>query len=637
MKYAELKSSVNEELGHLSDSDPQDQNITHTTIFKCLVNIILIFISFLKCDYFKFKKIIEILYNTYNQLITLDSKEEPANPEPEETVEVHVKGHYVPAHDVHIKGHYVPAHDEKRTVPDQSRLEEVERENRILRSANQTMIYQQEEKRKIINQKTNEVAQEKRKVRDLEEEILELKLQRSSETSTTPPSKEHRYPGNQPIYRNGRNKSHDQRMTIVPEKTGFGYKPALNDDVIPDKIIKCYPAGMSKAEIKKHQWKEGAVHNRIDIISQTEVTRYVQMKTKVKGKRGPKMIKGTFPEEARAEISYGDGVKRQVFILHSIGLVSMKRISEIMRDDFGITINPTQVNSIIKKVSLNFTRVSKKIADFLKKEAGDKDKIFQADETELSVNGQTYYDHILVCGPFVLHVIDKSRGLIGSRKSGVFDLIKGTMVSDFFKNYQNRQFENAYCWSHLERELLAAMLRDPDQEWIKLMQEFAFDSYKAYYQAREEGRPVPEEEIKILENQYDQAVKVGLKETGASRKTNNLLLRFSDYKKGILAHLYNTEIPRTNNKSEKEAAQIKHKLDVSKIFKTEKGAQDYADLLSVLSTAQHLGLNPIDAIDQTIGGNLDFLFTQKKDESVRKNRPEIMHVEKIKKDKKIMG
>lgn len=234
------------------------------------------------------------------------------------------------------------------------------------------------------------------------------------------------------------------------------------------------------------------------------------------------------------------------------------------------------------------------------------------------MNGDLFWQHILVSRSYTLYTVDESRGIKGLYASGVLETFKGTLVCDFFNMYSGQRFRSlARCWSHIERELVAAKIKQSDLEWVSRMLGFARDSYEAYITALENGTTIPEENLEKLEQQYDEIVALGNGEKESMVKSSeNLLTRFQDNKDEMLAHLYNTDIPRTNNWSEQAARKVKMKIDVSKQFKTKFGVEIFNALRSVVDTGIKQGLNPIETIYQILGGNINYIFTHEKDESL---------------------
>ena len=55
---------------------------------------------------------------------------------------------------------------------------------------------------------------------------------------------------------------------------------------------------------------------------------------------------------------------------------------------------------------------------------------------------------------------------------------------------------------------------------------------------------------------------------------------------------------------------IKAKTKVSGCFRTKKGAQEYLDIMSYVSTAKKLGSNAYEAIKNAVAGTPDYIFAK---------------------------
>ena len=82
------------------------------------------------------------------------------------------------------------------------------------------------------------------------------------------------------------------------------------------------------------------------------------------------------------------------------------------------------------------------------------------------------------------------------------------------------------------------------------------------------------------------------------RPGHNLALRLRDYKTETLRFLHNPGVPFTNNEAERDLRMMKLRMKISGAFRWERGAQDFARLRSVLSTAQKQGRNRVEALLQ---------------------------------------
>ena len=82
------------------------------------------------------------------------------------------------------------------------------------------------------------------------------------------------------------------------------------------------------------------------------------------------------------------------------------------------------------------------------------------------------------------------------------------------------------------------------------------------------------------------------------RPGHNLALRLRDRKQDVLRFVSDPGVPFTNNQAEQDLRMMKLRMKISGGFRSEQGAQDFATLRSVLSTARKQGRNRVEALLQ---------------------------------------
>jgi transposase len=85
----------------------------------------------------------------------------------------------------------------------------------------------------------------------------------------------------------------------------------------------------------------------------------------------------------------------------------------------------------------------------------------------------------------------------------------------------------------------------------------------------------------------------------ARRPGNNLLLRLRDFQHDALRFIADFAVPFTNNQAEQDLRMMKVRMKISGAFRTFDGAQTFADIRSVISTARKHGPNILDTLTQT--------------------------------------
>ena len=195
------------------------------------------------------------------------------------------------------------------------------------------------------------------------------------------------------------------------------------------------------------------------------------------------------------------------------------------------------------------------------------------------------------------------------------DLQGGVVVHDHFLPYRGMDaVEHAFCNAHILRELQA--LIDIEKEpWAELMRATLLDANAAVDKAREAGaRALPSETIAAFVERYWAAVRLGLAfhrqlpklETKSltrgrpkQRPGHNLLDRLKAFKTETLRFMSDFDVPFTNNLAEQDLRMMKVKMKISGCFRTLEGAQIFAQLRSVVSTARKQTCNILQTLAAT--------------------------------------
>jgi transposase len=173
-------------------------------------------------------------------------------------------------------------------------------------------------------------------------------------------------------------------------------------------------------------------------------------------------------------------------------------------------------------------------------------------------------------------------------------------------HYTLPDVEHALCNAHHLREL-KALIEIEKEPWAKKMFRLLLKANTAVQRAVAQGASFLADRAKrrIL-GLYDAIVSRGLafheqqppltKRTGARGKQarrpgHNLLIRLRDFKNDVLRFLSNFAVPFTNNQGEQDIRMMKVKMKISGGFRTQAGAETFAALRSVISTARKQAWN----------------------------------------------
>ena len=156
---------------------------------------------------------------------------------------------------------------------------------------------------------------------------------------------------------------------------------------------------------------------------------------------------------------------------------------------------------------------------------------------------------------------------------------------------------------------LKSLMENEKEAWAFVMFRFLQQTCHALNIAERLGKPLDPGFIAFLEARYDRIVTQGLayhhslppldgpnptkRRRGRKRHRigDNLLIRLRDYKAAVLLCLHNPAVPFTNNQGEQDARMMKVHQKISGCFRTLQGAENFAALRSVVSTARKQGWN----------------------------------------------
>ena len=174
--------------------------------------------------------------------------------------------------------------------------------------------------------------------------------------------------------------------------------------------------------------------------------------------------------------------------------------------------------------------------------------------------------------------------------------------------------DHAFCNAHILREL-QALIEFDNEPWAELMRDMLLDANAAVDAAREAGASaLPPENVAAFVERYWAAVRLGLAfhrqlpklETKSSargrpkqRPGHNLLERLKTFKTETLRFMTDFDVPFTNNLAEQDLRMMKVRMKISGCFRTLEGAQIFARLRSVVSTARKQGANILQILSAT--------------------------------------
>ena len=313
------------------------------------------------------------------------------------------------------------------------------------------------------------------------------------------------------------------------------------------------------------------------------------------------LTRAEFPDGVRGRTQYGPRIQAMAVYLQNWHLLPEDRLAELFADLHGVPISAATLAGMTRQAADLWRDCSERLRDLLVGADGAK----HLDETGFRIGGRGQWLHVL-CTPWLTFF------RTSERRGSLLDGFRGCLVHDHWKPYfKVPDVLHALCNAHHLRELQALAELD-GEAWASPLQQLLRSAGEAARIAREEGFALQPELIAWFEQQYDHWVaaaleyhegleplpRAGPKGRPKRRPGHNLALRLRDYKTETLRFLHDPGVPFTNNQAERDLRMMKLRMKISGAFRSERGAQDFATLRSVLSTAQKQGRNRIEALLQ---------------------------------------
>ncbi len=325
---------------------------------------------------------------------------------------------------------------------------------------------------------------------------------------------------------------------------------------------------------------------------------------------------GTFSKKYVNPVNYGDDIKAIVSLLNTRMNLPNNKISELISilTDSRIRISDGTIVNIVNDLAKKSGPTVKHIVEYLTN-CG----LLLADETGCRVNGKLNWFQIFTNGLFTLFSHNKNRGSLLFEDEDILTCFTGILLHDHFKSYYRySHLTHAECNEHIDRRL-KAVNEIFKHEWALKLRSFFFEADKRKKELVEKGEYFSDEDIKdyytrfleILDMgdaEYQQAID-GKKNISRYNEERCLLKRLREYVNEHLRYITVPEVPRGNNGAERGAKEAKRKVRVSGGFRSDKGADNYARVTSVISTMCKHKIDVFQGIKDILNDkSLDFNF-----------------------------
>ncbi|GHV28237.1 hypothetical protein FACS1894176_10710 [Bacteroidia bacterium] len=183
------------------------------------------------------------------------------------------------------------------------------------------------------------------------------------------------------------------------------------------------------------------------------------------------LAKGRAPSHVKGFVSYGSNLKAMVGYLNTEHHIPYKRLCEILKDLFNLTISEGTVHNLLQSIKSSSTAMYQQIRQRI-----ESSPVVGADETGMNINGILHWNWSFQTDKLTYIYSDKSRGKVAIDKHFPNGLPNSYLVTDRHSSYFNMDVKgHQICIAHLLRELTCLHELEPKASWPddmkKLLQE----------------------------------------------------------------------------------------------------------------------------------------------------------------------
>ena len=313
-----------------------------------------------------------------------------------------------------------------------------------------------------------------------------------------------------------------------------------------------------------------------------------------------KITRAAFPEGINAPTQYGQRIKSAAIYFNVQQLIPEDRTGDIMTDLFGApSLCPASIANWVNKKCAQFEPVIKAIKEKLKASYTR-----HLDETGFRSGGKTRWLHTVSSDVLTCYFTTEKRGDIPTfLQEGKAGVVVHDHFKPTYKKFEKQQ--HALCNAHHLREL-KALIKYDKEAWSSEMYCFLVSVNSLVRQAKKKGlQALAPPLLRCIGEFYDNIVEAGLhfhrslpelekSKRGGRRKRrpgHNLARRLRDFQEDVLRFAHDFRVPFTNNPAEQDIRMMKVRMKISGGFRSAKGAQIFAAVRSVISTARKQGWN----------------------------------------------
>ncbi len=289
---------------------------------------------------------------------------------------------------------------------------------------------------------------------------------------------------------------------------------------------------------------------------------------------------------------YGTSIVGMAVALRTGHAISYERLSGLFEEMFGLPISEGALGNLFQRARAAFADQVVHIKTRLLNGT-----ILGSDETTVRLNKQTWWQWTFQNAEACIHVIRPSRGkdvpaeFLGNVRPDFW-------VSDRLGSQQGWSKEDwQVCLAHQLRDVEYA-IEAGDTVFAPVVKGILQDAIRISHRRD----TLADNTLKQYRARLDRRLDAALKLTPAADAGVDLRRQCMKFRPHFFVFVTNRGVPPTNNSSEQALRFSKIFLKVTNCFRSEWGANFFADVRSVVETGRRQGLTALEAIHKTLNG-----------------------------------
>lgn len=428
-----------------------------------------------------------------------------------------------------------------------------------------------------------------KRLKTLEQQMADLKRAlgiksvKSSKNSSLPPSQ-------------------DQKANVKAKKkgkrgakkghTGTSRRRSEPDEIIECHVSECQKCGVDLSDLPQHI---ASRHQVIDIPALQAIVREIVRY----GRYCPccqSYQRAEAPSGFERGRVVGENLEQLVLYLHYAHPLSYERVARILSEVYGLQLREGTLVNIVQRAKSRLKQAADAIHEQIKQA-----KVVGSDETTARVDGLSHWQWVFQTPKLAYYVIQPSRSA-----QVIADVMEDAQPEVWVSDVLSSQMchpATAYqiCLAHQIRDL-QYLIDSHACEWASQMQSLLRRAIHLHKLRDNLSR----KRFELFAQAYQWRLGQLLAQSPPSEDSQRLWRRFHKHREALLLFLEREDVPPTNNASEQALRNSVIYRKVTGGFRSDWGAELYANLISILETARRMGRSIFDTLKMIFAPQPDF-------------------------------